>query len=94
VAPYWDRLVLRAHVAVGGKRRLDQEGATAVIGDPRELMERFRRNGPSLPEGTGGTQPSIGGISPADRFEMEFEGRVLGRALRGACDIRALPSVG
>jgi hypothetical protein len=94
VAPYWDRLVLRAHVAVGGKRRLDQEGATAVIRDPRELMERFSRNGPSLLEGTCGTQPSIGGISPAARFEMALEDPVLGRALRGACDIRALPLVG
>jgi hypothetical protein len=57
-------------------------------------MERFSGTGPSLPEGTCGTQPSIGGISPADRFEMEFEAACSARALRGACDTRALPLVG
>jgi hypothetical protein len=97
VAPHWDRLILRAHVVVGGKRRLYQEGATAVIRDPRELMERFSGKAPSLPEGTAmfcGTQPSIGGITPADRFEMELEDPVLGRELTHAYDIKTLPDEG
>jgi hypothetical protein len=96
VAPHWDRLILRAHAVVDGKRRLYQEGATAVIRDPRELMERFTGRGPTLPDGTVmfcGTQPAIGGIAPADRFEMELEDPVLGRSLRAAYDIRALPLV-
>jgi hypothetical protein len=96
VAPHWDRLVLRAHIVVDGRRRLYQEGATKVIRDPRELMERFGGRGPSLPEGTVmfcGTQPAIGGITPAERFEMELEDPVLGRAMRHAYDIRALPLV-
>lgn len=96
VAPHWDRLILRAHAVAGGKRRLYQEGAAAVIRDPRELMERFTGRGPDLPEGTVmfcGTQPAIGGIAAADRFEMELEDPVLGRAIRGAYDIRTLPLV-
>ena len=96
VAPHWDRLVLRAHIVIDGKRRLYQEGATAVIRDPRELMERYAGRTASLPEGTVmfcGTQPTIGGIAPADRFEMELEDPVLGRSLLGAYDIRALPLV-
>lgn len=96
VASHWDRLILRAHAVVGGARRLYQEGAAAVIRDPRELMERYTGRGPSLPDGTVmfcGTQPAIGGIAPADRFEMELEDPVLGRLLRCAYDIRALPLV-
>lgn len=95
VAPHWDKLILRAHAVVGGKRRLYQEGAAAVIRDPRELMERYAGSG-SLPDGTVmfcGTQPAIGGIAPADRFEMELEDPVLGRSIRYAYDIRALPLV-
>jgi hypothetical protein len=96
VAPHWDRLVLRSHAVAGGRRRLYQEGPTAAIRDPRELMERFAGRGATLPEGTVmfcGTQPAIGGISAADRFEMELEDPVLGRSLRAAYDIRALPLV-
>ena len=95
VAPHWDKLILRAHAVVGGKRRLYQEGAAAVIRDPRELMERYAGSA-SLPEGTimfCGTQPAIGGIAPADRFEMELADPVLGRSIRYAYDIRALPLV-
>ncbi len=96
VAPHWDRLILRAHAVTGGKRRLYQEGPTAVIRDPRDLMERYTGRGASLPEGTVmfcGTQPAIGGIAPADRFEMELEDPVLGRSIRCGYDIRALPLV-
>jgi hypothetical protein len=95
VAPHWDKLILRAHAVTAGKRRLYQEGAAAVIRDPRELMERYAGSA-SLPEGTVmfcGTQPAIGGIAPADRFEMELEDPVLGRSIRYAYDIRALPLV-
>lgn len=96
VAPHWDRLILRAYAVAGGKRRLYQEGPTAVIRDPRELMTRFTGNGPGLPHGTVmfcGTQPAIGGIAAADRFEMELEDPVLGRSMRCAYDIRTLPLV-
>lgn len=96
VAPHWDRLILRSHAVAGGKRRLYQEGPTAVLRDPRDLMERFTGRGASLPDGTVmfcGTQPAIGGIAAADRFEMELEDPVLGRSLSCAYDIRALPVV-
>jgi hypothetical protein len=96
VAPHWDRLILRSHVVAGGRRRLYQEGPTAGLRDPRDLMERFSGRGAVLPEGTVmfcGTQAAIGGIAAADRFEMELEDPVLGRSLRAAYDIRALPLV-
>ena len=96
VAPHWDRLILRAHAVAGGQRRLYQEGLTSVIRDPRELMERYTGRGASLPDGSVmfcGTQPAIGGIAPAERFEMELADPVLGRSLRHGYDIRALPLV-
>jgi hypothetical protein len=36
---------------------------------------------------------AIGGIRPADRFEMMLEDPVLGRTLHHAHDVRALPIV-
>jgi hypothetical protein len=96
VVPQWDRLILRAFAVTEGRRRLYQEGAAAVIRDPRELMERYGGRGPTLAENTVmfcGTQPAIGGIAAADRFEMELEDPVLGRSLRHGYDIRALPLV-
>ena len=36
---------------------------------------------------------AIGGIRASSRFEMELEDPVLGRALRHAYDVRALPIV-
>lgn len=96
VAPHWDRLVLRAHAVRGGKRSLYQEGLVSVIRDPRELMERYTGKAAGLPEGTAmfcGTQPAIGGIAAADRFEMELTDPVLDRTIRAAYDIRALPLI-
>ena len=40
-----------------------------------------------------GAIAAIGGIRPAGRFEMALEDPVLGRALRHAYDVRALPIV-
>ena len=40
-----------------------------------------------------GTLSAIGGIRPATRFEMELEDPVLGRSMRHAYDVHALPVV-
>jgi len=96
IAQHWDQLILRAHTVRGSARQLYQEGPTAVIRHPRDLMERYTGGSATLPEGTVmfcGTQPAIGGIAPADRFEMELVDPVLKRSLHAAYDIRALPLV-
>ena len=41
-----------------------------------------------------GTLPAIGGIRPAERFEIELEDPVLGRTLRHAYAVAALPVAG
>jgi hypothetical protein len=41
----------------------------------------------------GGTLPALGGIRPADRFEMELLDPVLKRRITHAYDVAALPVV-
>ena len=41
VAPHWDQLILRAHVAEGGARVLYQEGPVAAMLDPQDLIRRY-----------------------------------------------------
>ncbi|WP_207477932.1 DUF2848 domain-containing protein [Arenibaculum pallidiluteum] len=95
VAAHWDRLELRSWAVIGGERVLYQEGAVAGLRDPRDLIARHAGAG-GLPVGTAmfcGTLAAIGGIRPAERFEMELRDPVLGRALRHAYAMRCLPIV-
>lgn len=95
VAAHWDEMVLRATIVTGGTRALYQEGALASLRHPDDLIKRYGGGG-GLAAGTlmfGGTMSAIGGIRPADRFEMELHDPVLGRTLRHDYDIVALPVV-
>jgi hypothetical protein len=95
VRGHWDRLVLRAHVRIGGERVLYQEGALALLRTPDDLIQRYAA-GATLALGTilmSGTLTAIGGVRPAQRFEMELEDPVLGRVISHAYDVTALPVV-
>ena len=95
VEGHWDQLALRAWATIGGQRVLYQEGQLAALRTPRDLIER-RPEGPVLAPGTamfGGTLGAIGGIRPAERFEMELEDPVLGRRMRHGYAIEGLPVV-
>lgn len=101
VTDHWDRLVLRSRAVIDGEAVPYQEGPVAGIRPPRDLIERWHRGegrdgGATLPDGTVmfcGTLGAIGGVRPASRFEMEIEDPVLGRTIRHAYDIQALPVV-
>lgn len=96
VEDHWDALVLRAWATVGGERVLYQEGAMDGLLHPRDLVAKYTDGGRRLAPGTAmfaGTLAAIGGIRPADRFEAELEDPKLGRSLRLAYDIRALPVI-
>jgi hypothetical protein len=96
VAPHWDRLLLRAHVASGGKRALYQEGSVAAMLDPRALIARHA-GGAALPEGTlmfGGTLAAHGGVRPTREFAFEIEDPVLGRKIAHAYRVQTLPNLG
>jgi Protein of unknown function (DUF2848) len=91
----WDKLVLRSHAEIGGKRVLYQEGPVAGIRSPDDLIRRYT-NADTLPPGTAmfcGTLGAKGGIRPGTRFEMEIEDPVRRRSLRHAYSIEALPVI-
>jgi hypothetical protein len=98
---HWDRLVLRAHIIESGDRALYMEAPLAAVRRPDDLIQAYASelglpDHRELPVGTAmfmGAIGAIGGIRPADRFEMMLEDPVLGRTLRHAYDVCALPIV-
>jgi hypothetical protein len=93
VAGHWDQLKLRSFATIGGKRMVYQDGTLSSMRPPADLIARY---GSALVPDTVmycGTLGAIGGIRPATRFEMELEDPVLGRTLKSAYDINALPVV-
>jgi len=95
IMPHWDRLIIRSHATIDGKRLLYQEGSLANMRTPADLLARYDgstalKNGAAMFCGTVG---AMGGIRPASRFEMEIEDPVLGRRIAHAYDVVALPVV-
>jgi hypothetical protein len=91
----WDRLILRAHATIDGKRVLYQEGPLAGIRSPDDLIRRYI-NAHALPPGTAmfcGTLAAKGGVRPGTKFEMEIEDPGRGRFLRHAYTIETLPVI-
>ncbi|MBI4184649.1 MAG: DUF2848 domain-containing protein [Proteobacteria bacterium] len=96
VAAHWDRLVLRSHVTVNGRRRLYQEGTLALTRPPQNLIRSYPGAEGALPAGTVlfcGTQPVRGAMEGGERFEMEIEDPVLKRRIAHAYAIERLPIV-
>jgi hypothetical protein len=93
VIDHWDRMVLRPHAWIEGKRELYQEGTLDAMLPVAELIARGFADG-KLPDGCamfGGTFAAKGGIRPASRFEFELEDPVLKRSIRHAYDVIELP---
>jgi hypothetical protein len=93
VKDHWSRLTLRSWILEKGERVLYQEGTVDHMRSPEDLLDRYG----GLKAGTAmfcGTFAAKGGIRPAPRFEMELEDPVLGRTLRHAYSITALPVEG
>ena len=93
VIDHWDRMVLRSHAWIEGKRELYQEGTLDAMLPVAELIARGFADG-KLPDGCamfGGTFAAKGGIRPASRFEFELEDPVLKRGIRHAYDVIELP---
>ncbi|MFY9685753.1 MAG: DUF2848 domain-containing protein [Pseudolabrys sp.] len=95
VAPHWDRLILRAHVTIDGKRLKYQEGPLSTMRNPSDLMSRA---GGAAKFATGtimfcGTLGAIGGIRPAAQFTAVLEDPIFGREMSCEYNIDALPVV-
>lgn len=94
VQDHWDRLILRSYATIDGERVLYQEGNTTAMRAPADLLAKFAERGGEFTDGSAmlcGTLAAIGGIRPAQRFEIELEDPVLGRTLRHAYSIETLP---
>jgi hypothetical protein len=96
IIDHWDRLILRSHAWIGGRRELYQEGTLDAMLPVSDLIARGFADG-KLPDGCamfGGTFAAKGGIRPASRFEFELEDPVLKRSIRHAYDVVELPMRG
>jgi hypothetical protein len=96
VIDHWDRMILRAHAWIKGKRELYQEGTLDAMLPVSELIARGFDGG-KFPDGCamfGGTFAAKGGIRPADRFEYELEDPVLKRTIRHGYDVITMPVSG
>lgn len=97
VADHWDDLVLRSYATIDGERVLYQEGKVTAMRSPQDLLERFSARGGQFVDGTAmlcGTLAAIGGIRPAQRFEIELDDPVLGRTLKHEYAIETIPVAG
>jgi hypothetical protein len=96
IAPHWDQLVLRAHIAENDGQALYQEGAVTAMLDPKVLIEKFERKS-GLEEGTlmfCGTLAARGGIRPSGTFAFELADPILGRKIHHQYRVQTLPILG
>ena len=96
VADHFDELLLRAWATKNGKKVLYQEGSVSTMRSPEELMGLYLQGATALPAGTAmycGTLAAIGGISPAERFDLEIEDPVLGRKISYGYSVNTLPVI-
>lgn len=96
IAPHWDKLMLRAHIAENGGRVLYQEGPVTAMLDPKALIDKFGGKS-GLEEGTlmfCGTLAARGGIRPSAVFEFELEDPVLNRKIHQQYRVQTLPVLG
>lgn len=96
VKDHWTDLILRGYAHIEGERVLYQEGTLDAMRLPEELIAKYTDGG-ALPEANLmflGTLAAIGGIRPADRFEIEIEDPVLNRSLSHGYNIIQLPVAG
>jgi hypothetical protein len=93
IAGHWDRLQLRSFATIDGRRVAYQDGTLSGMRPPADLIARYGSRLKPDSVMYCGTLAAIGGIRPASRFELELEDPVLGRTLRHAYDIDALPVI-
>lgn len=95
LAPHWDQLQMRSwrDDAAGGARALYQDGVTARLRAPADLIERYT-GGAELPVGTAmfcGTQSVIGKLGFSAGFEMELFDPQRQRSLTHRYNVECLP---
>lgn len=93
VRDHWDDLQLKSWIVDGDDRTLYQDGSTAGMKHPEELMDGYG----GLPENWaffGGTSPAIGGVRPGPAFAMELHDPVRNQTIAHRYRIDVLPVEG
>lgn len=88
---------MRSYATIDGERVLYQEGKVTAMRAPQDLLDEFARRDGRFVDGTAmlcGTLAALGGIRPAERFEIELEDPILLRSLNHSYAIETLPVVG
>ena len=89
---HWDRLVLRSWTTALGARRMYQEAALAELLSADMWLDMLDRHG--VPRQglvfLSGTPASLGGVVFGERYEIELEDPVLGRAIRHEYTVEVL----
>lgn len=96
VADHFDELILRSWATEKGEKKLYQEGPVTAMRPPAELIGLYLPDASSLPAGMAmfcGTLAAIGGIRPADRFDVEIEDPILKRKISHGYSVSPLPVV-
>jgi len=96
VVDHFDDLILRAWATEDGEKKLYQEGGVTAMRPPEELIGLYMPGETKLPAGMAmycGTLAAIGGIRPAERFDVEIEDPVLGRKISYGYNVNPLPVV-
>ena len=91
VAEHWDRLTLRSQV---DGEAIYQEGATAGLRRPDELLALYAKRMGGLPESMAmfcGTLPVRGGIRFAASWTLTLEDPVRGRSIEHVYSVDCLP---
>ncbi|MGB0629448.1 MAG: DUF2848 domain-containing protein [Alphaproteobacteria bacterium] len=96
VADHFDDLLLRGWATENGEKNLYQDGGVTAMRPPEELIGLYLPGETVLPAGMAmycGTLAAIGGIRPAERFDVEIEDPKLGRKISYGYNVNTLPVV-
>ena len=94
IADHWDEIELGSTIVTNGRRETYQAGNVAAMRPPPELIALYAPETEKLAPGTlmfCGTLAVIGGVRPADAFEVRLHDPVLERTITNRYDIQTLP---
>ena len=96
VADHFDDLLLKSWATENGEKKLYQDGGVTAMRPPEELIGLYLPGETALPVGMAmycGTLAAIGGIRPADRFDVEIEDPKTNRKISYGYNVQTLPVV-
>lgn len=96
IAGHFDDLLLRSWATEKGEKILYQDGSVTAMRPPEELISLYRPGEKVLPPGMAmycGTLAAIGGIRPANRFDVEIEDPKLGIKISYGYNVNTLPII-